>query len=415
MQGNKSSRRTNPARATIQWLRQVAPPGWTIGLVVAFVAILQVVVCIAASFEGWELASRMHRVRDGLLIAAAGVYGLYRALGSHPLFHKEYCEFLARTPWDRRHPLPLSPIILVPQDAILLGLLLLPFAFRPDLSPVLVPLVFLTTHLLVLVLALLLTGEPWFAWFVALGLALSIRLTWVGPCPQLVVLVLTYPIAWWGVWQSLAALPWDDLIRDHSTWQREFFETQQRALSSDKSRREVDITQFWPWKALAFTAPERLVDFWQAWAWSALAGFYLYAIISLVPIPNDSWAAAEYYSKTGLFVAMAGVVAAIIRYAVYTGGCRNLLSTWSRIRLKQYVIPAYDLVGLTPLVVVCLAFGLYPLLTWLGAPLAIGVGVSAFILLGTALTGGPRRRNWQLTSPARLVPSIAPQGETEAI
>jgi hypothetical protein len=98
MQGHKDSRRANQLRTALQWLRQVAPPGWTIGLVVAFVAITQVVVCIAAAFEGWELASRLHRVRDGMLIVAAGAYGLYRAFGSHPLFHKEYRKFLARTP-----------------------------------------------------------------------------------------------------------------------------------------------------------------------------------------------------------------------------------------------------------------------------------------------------------------------------
>jgi hypothetical protein len=415
MPGHKDSRRANQLRTALQWLRQVAPPGWTIGLVVAFVAMIQAVACIDAAFESWELASRLHDGRDGLLIFAAGAYGLYRALRSHPLFHKEYREFLARTPWDRRHPLPLSPLVLVPQDAILLGLLLLPFAFRPELSPVLVPLVFLFTHLLVLILALLLTGEPWFAWFVALGLALSIRLSWVGPWPQLFVLAITYPIAWWGVWRSLAAFPWDGRLQELSDWRQKFLESRQKSPGNDKSRRELDVAQFWPWKSLSFDSPERLVDARDAWAWSALAGFLLYGLLTPVGNPPDEYLAREYHSTAAMSVVLGAATLSLVRLIVYVSACQSPLSLWGRIRLGQYLIPAYDVVAVTPLIVLLLGLSLYSLLALLGVPLPIGEGMCTAILLGITFTGGPRLRKWQLTAPARLTPMVRPQGEVEAI
>jgi hypothetical protein len=415
MQGPKDSCRANQLRAVVQWLRQVAPPGWTIGLLVAIVVMIQVGACIGAAFEGWELWSRQHRVRDGLLIAAAAAYGLYRALGSHPLFHREYREFLARTPWDRRHPLPLSPLVLVPQDAVLLGLLLLPFAFRPELSPVFVPLVFLLTHLLVLVLALLLTGQPWFAWFVALGLAFSIRLSWVGPWPQFLVLALTYPIAWWGVWRSLAAFPWDGRLQELSGWKQKFLESRQQSPDTDKSRRELDIAQFWPWKSLSFDIPERLVDARHAWAWSALAGFLLYGLLTPVENPPNEYLTTKYHSNAALSVMLGAVTLSLVRLIVYVSACQSPLSLWGRIRLGQYLIPAYDVVAVTPLIVFFLGLCLYSVLAWAGAGLPIGLGISATVLLGITLTGGPRRRKWQLTAPVRIAPMIRPQGEVEAI
>lgn len=408
-------RKAHFLRALVQWLRQVAPPAWTIVLVAVFVGLFQLAVGATAAFEGWELASQMHRVRDGLLVFAAGVYGMYRVFRSHPLFHKEYREFLARSPWDRRHPLPLAPLVLVPQDAVFLGLLLAPFAFRPMLSPALVPLAFLVAHLLVLVLALVLTGEPWFAWIVAFALGLAVRLAEFGPWPMLVVAALAYPLAWWGVWRSLAAFPWDGKFRELPTWQREYFESQQRQLTLDKSRREIDVNQFWPWKALAFTAPERMVDLRHAWAWSGLAGFYVYAVMSLTPVPSDPVRAADFHSFTAFWMAMAGMAAALLRLFSYVSMCHSPLSLWGRLRLGQYIIPAYDVVAVTPLAVACLGVGLYPLLAWLGVPLAVGVGATAAVLLGIALTGGPRLRKWRLTAPARLAPLIRPQGEIEAI
>src|SRR5687768_11438716 len=129
-------RRTSWLRTSIQWLRLVAPPAWSLAILVVFVLIVESLCAVIASLDGnWEQASRLHVMRDGLVVVTAGAYGIYRVWMSHPLFQKECREFLARTPWDRSHPLPLAPIHLVPQDALILGVLFVLMLFRPAMSP----------------------------------------------------------------------------------------------------------------------------------------------------------------------------------------------------------------------------------------------------------------------------------------
>ena len=62
-------------------------------------------------------------IRDFLIALALFTYGLFRVLGFHPLFLREYSRWLDRTPWRDGLPLPLGPVHLAWPDLFIVGAL----------------------------------------------------------------------------------------------------------------------------------------------------------------------------------------------------------------------------------------------------------------------------------------------------
>ncbi len=412
-------RRTNWPRAVAQWLRLVAPPAWTFATLVIFLVFFEAACVAAAIFENdWETARRMHLMRDALLTAAAGMYGVYRVWQSHPLFQNEYREFLARTPWDRNRPLPLAPLHLVPQDILIVALLLLPLLFRPLLSPAAIVTGFLFAYLAFLALALVGTNQPWFAWLAIFALGLSMRLAEWNAWAALLVVLLAYPLVWHGVWRSLAAFPWDDpASRRWPDLRRKLLTTPQadRARRMENETQPVELTGLWPWNVLSVDRPERNLLGAHAWAWAAQAGWWTYALAARIPEPATPAQVAEAHSLTTFGLLVAAAACGLVRLVTYIGGHRSPLNLWGRIASGRFIIPAYDVVAVTPLAVLLLGVVAYPTLAWLGLSPAMGAGVTTALLLGLSLTGAPRLRRWQLTAPAKLIPVLRPKGNIEAI
>ena len=102
-------------------------------------------------------------------------FGVFRAAAFHPLFRSKY-RALARTDAvDGRKPLPLGPIHLVWQDAVVLGIVMLAL-HGTLLGRVWALGAFLLAYVGTLGVSFWLTGPWWMGYIVLFGLGLSIRL-----------------------------------------------------------------------------------------------------------------------------------------------------------------------------------------------------------------------------------------------
>ena len=145
--------------------------------------------------------------RAVVVYIACGCYGLYRVRRFHPALKADYLRWLRTTPWTARHPLPLGPVHLVWQDVVIVGMLTAWEVGATPFSSVIAPLVFLGVYTLALCLPLALTGATRFVYATLFLLGLVIRLTeWIEWAYAAVL--LTYGVAQFGYWRSLATFPW---------------------------------------------------------------------------------------------------------------------------------------------------------------------------------------------------------------
>lgn len=401
-------------RQIVIWLRRVAPPPWAIVLVLAAAGALELVSCWIADLQGdWTEAEKGHRVRDLLLAASAAGYGLFRVWRTHPLFHEKYRNFLALTPWDRSKPLLLGPVHLVPQDALFLAILFGWASFRPGLPLPVVPLALLCSYLIASALALQSTRQPWFAYAILFGLGLSVRLAWIDLWLALTAAIATYPVAWQGIWKSLADLPWENaLTEERPPVASALAQLQGRPISSQNKACQTDLAEvslLWPLNVLVSKRPARLTQPVHGWMTALLVGWWFYTVSSGTEDP------AELHAVAGAFFLVGAPLLAGIRLVIYTSSHLPPISFWGRLRTGRPVIPAYDVVFLAPLCVGLIGPLLYGSSVIAGCPVDVALGGCVAVAIGLALTGGPRLRKWQLTAPARLRPFIAARGLVEKI
>jgi hypothetical protein len=67
--------------------------------------------------------SDLNGIRLVILVSGAVVYAFLRLWRFHPACKPAYCSWLEMSPWTSRQPLPLGPLHLVWQDAVVLGVL----------------------------------------------------------------------------------------------------------------------------------------------------------------------------------------------------------------------------------------------------------------------------------------------------
>ena len=137
--------------------------------------------------------------------------------------------------------------------------------------------------------------------------------------------------------------------------------------------------------------------FWEAWTCTALMGWWIYAVAG--PLPFET-ADVHRVAVTAL-TAGSGIVA-LWRWLVYRMSHSPPLSFWGRIATGQLIIPGYDIVLVTPMFVILGGLPLYFGLWSIGVPPVTALAITTSLLLGLALTGGPRLRAWHLTAPCRI-------------
>lgn len=382
-------------RSAVNWFRPVMPPAWVVGVFVfAYLFVggfgLWVVYGLGLSDE----AEAMLRVGNAVAGIGAAAFALFRVCYLHPLFRADYRRWLAQTPWTSRRPLPAGPVHLVPQDLVVLGILVLPFH---DLWPgvLLVPALFLAVYLGMLCVTFWLTGPRWMGYALAFGMGLVGRLA-VAPAAAMALLVLLYPLALFGLRLALARFPW----KMPEPW--ESLALAYRLKSQPGGRPLLG----WPWDSLRADRAGAPVNRRDALLAPLLVGWWVYAIVATTPDP-------EVQRKLSTMILVGTAVLSFFgRIALYLPGHCQPISLWGRIRTGRWVLPGYDKVLVAPVLALLLPILVAALSVALrlGSPeIVIPVGVTVILLV--ALNMGPSLARWRLTGRHRIGPMPASSQE----
>jgi hypothetical protein len=366
-------------------MREVLPPGWTIGIALFLYLVLEAWYFWWRWWVGYpDTGGEVLEVRNALVGIMCAGYGAYRVLFFHPVFRPAYRQWLESTPWTSQKPLPLGPVHLVAQDLVVLAVALLMLHDCPHRF-VLVPSALLGSYLCALCLSLWLLDVWKVAYALAFGLGLVIRL---GNYPAVSVCLLAafYPLAYLGLHRSLVHFPWQI-----PKW-CEHLVTDFKASQIGVATRRLG----WPYDQLSFHLPDRLILRKHGVLASLLVGWYQYATVSVV----------SEFERAGLlgmsFLAL--LVACVFgRTAEYCAVHRPPIGFWGRILTFRWIIPGYDQALVAPL---CSLFATAACVAAcvLGLPGEIAIPIASSLVLLISLNMGPSLRHWRLTGNHRIVP-----------
>ena len=315
------------------------------------------------------------------LLFGAAVYGLIRAAAFHPFCYPAYRNWLATTPWGPGTPLPLQPVHLAWQDAVVITALTALSLRHPEVNPWEPLTVFGFIYLLVTAITLLMR-QPAIAVVLLGGLPLVFLPAMQGG-RAVGVLAMLYVIAFVGTRHALATLASHP---DPDDGERQW-------LLCRAAARVVG----WPFRQLGPAELPRPIGVGTCLLVSLLAGWWVYAVASRLLQPGLP--PALFLPQIGLMVA---VPIALIRVSNYVIGYVPAVGVLGRLTSGRLIVPGYDKIFVAPALVLFAGFELPRLLVRTPLDLATSAAVllAACLLLGLLL--GPTRSDWQLTGDHRL-------------
>lgn len=371
-------------RGLIRWLRVAAMPWWVPllflpALLIEFVFALEV--WLGVPIAG---AQPTLLIRDRFLCSVAMLIGVLRVRLFHPVYDLEYRNWLKLTPWRSPLALPVGPIHLVPQDALWIGIILLVW-HHPQFARLYLPICFLFGYLGMILASCLATGLFGFVYLLAFGMGEVVR-RWYDPFSAVCVAAWLYLAAWIAIRAMLTRFPWELSWY----WQQPTMQT----LAEETKRRMMG----WPFDQLHGRETDRAISPIHGTLVGLLLGWWLFCIDALITNPLDAYIM--------MHMALFGLTAAFlfVRTFGYWLDYRPPISFWGRLWTLRWIIPRYDHILVTPLLI-CLTSTLLPgvLAAWgvTGDHAAI-VASAAVALLG--LNMPPSFEQWRLTGFHRIVP-----------
>lgn len=326
-------------------------------------------------------------------------YAVFRVVTFHPLWRIDYRQWLERTPWTPRHPLPLGPLHLVPQDVVWLLVITLlgwvPSAVAGLSAAYLWQIwkAFGLTFLLVHAMTLRMTGDLLHSYAVGFLLGL-VAYAWPSHGLSLGLEVLTYLVVHRGVRRSLERFPWSI-----ERWER-----MQKQLTSNEMQTPVNKQNGWPFAAAGPALPaEFLCPRGDLICISLLAGWWMH-------VADVFWLRFQLQEQFNpvVFIGFA-IVAALppIRAAFYFLEHRPPIGLWGRILTGRWIIPQYDVIFVAPLLAMVCGVALpmggltIPLLRPYLLTAVIPVTTTLMLLINFGI--GPELRVWHFTGRHRLV------------
>jgi len=333
-------------------------------------------------FTGW---------RPMFLVFLALLYGVSRAVMSHPVTNRGYGAWLATTPWTPDRPLPFGPVWLSVKDLTSAVVLLLvgclnvvvdPWLLKTRL-PVFHPLTLvacaLFAYLAVLCVALAM-GKRWLAAIVCLfALPLTVYPVF-NPYSAMVVLLLMYVLCYVELRRSLAGFPWNT-----SYWERDVGEAYRKAAIN---MRVVG----WPFRELTAWREDPEITAGMAVLITALVSWWVHVIARL--------------GNVSVGPGLVGTVAVILafgRMVAYTGKRWPPIGFFGRIFTLRWIIPAYDRVFLAPIAIFLVPTVFFPLLAAVGLTGHFAAVAVLALTIFASLTLPPSLYHWHLTGPHRCV------------
>ncbi len=307
--------------------------------------------------------------------------GIYRVFRFHPVFQSDYRDWLRHTPWRAGRPLPLGPVHLVVQDAVILSALVaLAWPLLGE-DAVLLLRYFAIGYLAPAAMALYIGQAGWFGYGIAFNGGL-LALFWHQPVIFAAVSLVSYGIAVAGLHHSLGRLPWD---------------AAHRCQPGEENQDHLG----WPFAQLGpKPGPVREHTVEKAIAAGVLVGWLAYAI-------NERIQEEGIGAPLRAMVPMAFIWLALTRLVKYRVGYVAPLSPLGRLRTGRLIIKGYDQIFAAPLLTVFTPIVALMVGTRLGWPtdalVALALGTSAAITFGM----GPRLVEWRLTGNHRITPTPA--------
>lgn len=308
------------------------------------------------------------------VIAVSTLMGCVRGWIFHPVFDKDYWDWLARTPWRLGYPLPYGSLDLKWQDLIamtvlviingLLALTISPPAFFLILGPTAGYCLGVTV---VWSLASSITGH---GKYVLLTLAVPLLFQFAGlpvqafvACPVVMMLISRI-----GLRRSLADFPWPKIQQHH--------------------RAKYDSRMIgWPWKALAGSVLSFPLHLHNALPLSIVIGGWFWFISTGADSDTVQGSASDLH----VLIAFAALYAAGARVAMFRSVICDRLCTGLRFGRKKWIVPKHDQIFIAPLTMLLLAFFLPLVLpAFFAMPPAVSNGLSAGLVSLIGLAMGPK-------------------------
>ncbi|MCA9027409.1 MAG: hypothetical protein KDA86_19520 [Planctomycetaceae bacterium] len=269
-------------------------------------------------------------------IITAVVYGYLRFILNNPLLDREYRRWLQTTPWRWPLPLPLGPMHLVWQDAVLIGLLTLQIFWhtqRWDWA-LAIPAVMLSVRAAWMGLYLLIGRSSWIAHLISFGIASAIAVHHV-PVVSLTILAAVAVLSEVGVRVILKEFPlWHvstgELLASIRTTIAELPPTTE-AESTPRRQRWSVLRSGW------FSRRTALLT-------SLHVGYWLFALGTLADKPAD----LEARKMAAFWLCLVAGGIACVRLLFYVNGRLPPLTFAGRWAQRRWIIPGYDQIFVGP-------------------------------------------------------------------
>lgn len=380
----------------VKWMRRVLPRSDIVTFAVISLMAIEVAQLICITLFGNINRDEFMRIRSTFIMLNALGYGIYRVVAFHPAANSEYRAWLKLTPWSAEKPLPAGPLQLVPQDLVVICLLLL--FYRPaSIKMLYIPTTFLVGYQLAIAIYARLIGQWGIAYLIAFGFSFVI-IFWDRPEAAFAAADGCFVIGRIAVSRALRTFPWD------LPWQAEL--NSFKAINEEQKKRRLG----WPVDQMAPKDPERIIPYHDGICVSLIAGCWFFGVLKQLP--------GELRLAAPMLIFICTGAALIATLATYAASHRSPLGLIARILTFRWIIPSYDKIIVVPLVAVMFSIVtqviailmMAPRVNVMGAtPLAgmilSSVGLSLTLLL--LLVCGPELERWRLAAQHKIVFDLA--------
>lgn len=365
-----------------QWLRVVLPIDQVAYLVLAMLLAMLAVRYVRDRGSQDDLIKWQICIVYGSTL----LYAAFRAIYFHPIENRRYGQWLADSPWQHPQPLPLGPLHLVWQDALLI---LLAAALLPTelLSAWSVPIAFLLMYCFAHGYSFfrMRIYQPVFVMALLLG-ALILAIPNAKWCALFALAM--YGAACWGIQRLLARLSDGEEIPPHLGW----------GLPTER----VEPLLGWPVPPMATERFQWTISHADAIRLAVAVAWLFFCV---------AWQCRDATRiEQGLQNALAtiAVVAMATRVLIYVVGYLPPISLLGRFFTGRWIIPGYDVVFVAPLAAALTAWALPKAALALGVSSEIFYAASAGVVVWLTLALPPHRGDWQLTGHHRIAYRLRP-------
>ena len=316
------------------WLMNF-PPVWSIWV---FLTVFGVTYWL----DQWFPVAVFTGLRTLLIFLASLVFGAWRVIAFYPYPAGKYGRWLTMTPWQFGTRLPNGSIQLNASDMLTVGLLCSITLWDHDISIVTPLAIFLYTYIICATYSTF-SGIPWRKYWLKKVLIAAIMPFAFYPVVSVYSMVISLAVCYWLCFSLLR-----EVLKDFPWNQIAWLQSDEEVLTKKSLKTFI---AGWPYSALAAIEkkePRIKNRICEILVPILLAVWWLHAMMALTLDKN-----CFPLSFILVCIALLGIG---IRLSCYLTGTAPPISLWGRIFNGYFIIPKYDRIFLTPLLVVILVF-----------------------------------------------------------